>query len=260
MLNYMAHYDPRDPLSLDHGKKDFTVLMQKPITEWKIAFTPDFGIFPVEKEIADIVKNAALKLERAGAKVDEVSFKFKYSSNDYAKMWCRAISIDTSIDMELWKKDGFDILRDHRNELPEEFIYWNDIAFKSSVMDYRLFNEMRTEMLDRQQDVFDKYDILISPVTICSPVKNAKDGNTKGPTEVNGREVEPLIGYCETFFENFTGNPAASIPCGLDSNGLPVGMQIIGKKFRDEDVFAVAHKFEQICPWSYEIPASRSID
>ena len=260
MLNYMAHYDPRDPLSLDHGKKDFTVLMQKPITEWKIAFTPDFGIFPVEKEIADIVKNAALKLELAGAKVDEVSFKFKYSSNDYAKMWCRAISIDTSIDMELWKKDGFDILRDHRNELPEEFIYWNDIAFKSSVMDYRLFNEMRTEMLDRQQDVFDKYDILISPVTICSPVKNAKDGNTKGPTEVNGREVEPLIGYCETFFENFTGNPAASIPCGLDSNGLPVGMQIIGKKFRDEDVFAVAHKFEQICPWSYEIPASRSID
>ena len=68
MLNYMAQYDPRDPLSLDHGKKDFTVLMQKPITDWKIAFTYDFGIFPVEEEIRTIVKNAALKLELAGAK------------------------------------------------------------------------------------------------------------------------------------------------------------------------------------------------
>ena len=260
MLNYMAKYDPRDPLSLDHGKKDFTYLMQKPITDWKIAFTYDFDLFPVEEEIKTIVKNAALKLELAGAKVEEVHFNFKHTSNEFAELWCRSISIDTSIDMELWKRDGFDILKDHRDELPEEFIYWNDVAFNSSVMDYRMFNEMRTEILDSQQDIFDKYDIIIAPVTICSPVKNLDDNNTQGPSIVNGKEVEPLIGFCETFFENFTGNPAASIPCGLDSKGLPVGMQIIGKKFRDEDVFAVAHKFEQIMPWSYEIPLGRKID
>ena len=109
-------------------------------------------------------------------------------------------------------------------------------------------------MLDALQDVFDRYDLIISPVTVCAPVLNAEDGNTKGPEEVNGYKTEQLIGFCETFMENFTGNPAASVPAGLTAAGLPVGMQIIGKKFRDEDVLAAAYTFEQIMPWSYDIP------
>lgn len=76
---------------------------------------------------------------------------------------------------------------------------------------------------------------------------------------MNGRKIEPLIGFCETFFENFTGNPAASVPAGLTSAGLPVGLQIIGKKFRDEDVLAAAKTFEEICPWSYDIPYARKL-
>jgi amidase/aspartyl-tRNA(Asn)/glutamyl-tRNA(Gln) amidotransferase subunit A len=51
---------------------------------------------------------------------------------------------------------------------------------------------------------------------------------------------------------NFTGNPAASVPAGVTKEGLPVGMQIIGRKYKDEDVLAVAHAFEEIAPWSYE--------
>lgn len=259
MLNYMAQYAPRDPLSLDLGKRDFTKLMLRPIKDWKIAFTPDFGIFPVDNQIASIVSGAARKLELAGAKVDEVSFNFKHTAVEYAELWCRSISIDTSLDLEFWKREGLDLVGDHREELPEEFIYWNEKAFNSSVLDYRLFNDMRTEMFDQLQNVFDEYDILISPVTICSPVKNAKDHNTRGPLSMNGVEVEPLIGFCETFMPNFTGHPAASVPCGTDSLGLPVGMQLIGRRFRDEDVFAAAHACEQIMPWNYEIPLSRKL-
>jgi amidase/aspartyl-tRNA(Asn)/glutamyl-tRNA(Gln) amidotransferase subunit A len=127
----------------------------------------------------------------------------------------------------------------------------------STVMDIRAINEMRTEILDVQEDLFRDYDLILSPVTVCPPVKNKTDGNTKGPSEVNGKPVEPLIGFCETFFENFTGNPAASIPAGLTKEGLPVGMQIIGRKFMEEDVLAAAYTFEQIAPWSYEIPLGR---
>ena len=259
MLNYMARYNPRDPLSLNHGKKDFTELMRKPIRDWKIAFTTDFDVFTVDAEVARIVREAAWKMELAGAKVEEVHFHFKHSQMEFSELWCRSISIDTAIDMELWKKDGLDLVRDHRDEIPEEFIYWNEVALRSSVMDYRYFNELRTEILDAQQDIFDHYDLILSPVTICPPVLNATDGNTKGPTEMNGRKIEPLIGFCETFFENFTGNPAASVPAGLTSAGLPVGLQIIGKKFRDEDVLAAAKTFEEICPWSYDIPYARTI-
>lgn len=259
MLNYMARYNPRDPLSLDHGKRDFTELMKKPIRNWKIAFTTDFDIFTVDPEVASIVKAAARKLEASGASIEPVHFSFRHTQNEFAELWCRSISIDTAIDMELWKKEGLDLVKDHREELPEEFIYWNELALRSTVMDYRYFNELRTEMLDAMQDIFDTYDIILSPVTICPPVLNAEDGNTRGPLEMNGRKIEPLIGFCETFFSNFTGNPAASVPAGLTKEGLPVGMQIIGKKFRDEDVLAVAKTFEDIAPWGYEIPFGRKV-
>jgi amidase/aspartyl-tRNA(Asn)/glutamyl-tRNA(Gln) amidotransferase subunit A len=259
MLNSMAIYDPRDPLSLDHGKRDFTELMKKPVKGWKIAYTSDFDIFPVDDEVAKIVEKAAYSFKEAGCEIEPVHFNFKHSAMDFAKLWCRSISIDTSIDLEMWKRSGLDLVKDHRDELPEEFIYWNELAFNSSVMDYRYFNDLRTEMLDAQQDIFDKYDIIISPVTICPPVLNSDDGNTKGPVELNGQKVEPLIGFCETFFENFTGNPAASVPAGLTEKGLPVGMQIVGKKFRDEDVLAMSHVFEQIRPWNYEVPLNREV-
>ena len=257
MMNYMAHYDPKDPFSLPHPKSNFTELMKKPVKDWRIAFTPDFDIFTVDPEIERIVTEAAYKFEQAGVHVDRVHFGFKHTADEFADLWCRSISIDTSLDLYYWKKAGLDLVGDHREELPEEFIYWNEKAFNSSVLDYRLFNDMRTEILDCQEKIFEDYDLILSPVTVCPPVKNADDMNTKGPEFVNGVKTEQLIGFCETFLVNFTGNPAASIPAGLTSEGLPVGLQIIGKKFRDEDVLAASYAFEQISPWNYDIPHNR---
>ena len=259
IMEYMCYYDSRDPLSLNHGFRKFTDLMKKDIKDWKIAYTPDYGIFPVEREAREIVEKAAYSFTLAGAKVERVPFKFNHTFNEYAELWCKSISIDTAIDMENWKKAGLDLVKDHRDELPEEFIYWNEQALKSGIMDYRYFNDLRTEILDAFEDVFDNYDLILSPVTICPPVLNAANGDTKGPEEVNGVKVEPLIGFCETFFSNFTGNPAASIPAGFTKEGLPVGLQIIGKKFRDEDVLAASYTYERINPWKYDIPYGRNI-
>ena len=259
MLNHMQGYNPRDPFSAYRKKRDFLELMKKPVKQMRIGYTDDFGIFTIDEEVKQIVRQAALSFQELGCVVEPVDFKFHYSQNDYAELWCKSICFDTATDMELWKKDGFDIVKDHRNELPEEFIYWNDVMLKSSIVDLRKINEMRTEILDVQEDVFETYDIILSPVTICPPVKNTNDGNTKGPKEVNGKQIEPLIGFCETFFENFTGNPAASIPAGLTKEGLPVGLQIIGRKFMDEDVLAASYAYEQIHPWSYDIPLARKI-
>ena len=257
ILNFLAHYDPKDPFSIPHPPRDFTELMKKDIKDWKIAFTPDFDIFAVDPEIEQIVTKAAYRFEEAGAKVDRVHFNFKHTQDDFAKLWCRSISFDTSIDLELWKKDGLDLVRDYREELPEEFIYWNEIAFRSNVMDYRHINELRTEILDAHERIFEDYDLIVSPVTVCPPVKNSDDKNTKGPSLVNGKKTEQLIGFCETFLVNFTGYPAASIPCGLTKDNLPTGLQIIGRKFKDEDVFAAAYTFEKISPWNYDIPLNR---
>lgn len=72
-------------------------------------------------------------------------------------------------------------------------------------------------------------------------------------------EVDPLIGWCLTYFTNFTGHPSASIPAGL-ADHLPVGMQIIGKRLADEDVFTASSIFEQLNPWKniYDICNNRA--
>jgi len=86
-------------------------------------------------------------------------------------------------------------------------------------------------------------------------VDNSEDGDTVGPSEVAGVTVEPLIGWCMTYFLNFSGHPAASIPAGMVDGQWPVGMQIIGGRYDDPGVLAASRVFEQLRPWTdtYEL-------
>ena len=104
-------------------------------------------------------------------------------------------------------------------------------------------------------------EILVSPTLATMPVENAADGDTKGPARVNGVEVDPLIGWCLTYLTNFSGHPSASVPAGL-SGGLPVGMQLIGRRYADGDVLAAAAAVERVRPWrdGYKFCADRSLE
>lgn len=248
LLNFMARFDPRDPLSLDHGPKDFVELMERSVKGWRVAWTPDFGMFPVDPEVAKVTEQTAMLLKEAGAVVEPVAFHLPRTLNEYAELWCRSISVDTAIELELDRRNGKDLVKDHREEVPEEFFYWNEQVAAGGILDYYEFNLARTELLDAQQDVFDRYDLLLSPTSTCLPVLNAEDGNTKGPAAVNGTPVNSLIGFAETFLFNFTGNPAASVPAGFSESGLPIGLQVVGRRFRDEDVLTAARAFEQLAP------------
>ncbi len=261
LLSEMARFDPLDPMSIKSEKTDYLKGLNRSLKGLKIGVTADFGIYPVEREIAKRVIDTARVFESAGGVVDNVDFSIPYTLNELSKMWCRSISIDTSIELELMKANGLDLIKDHSDELPREFINWNKKAFSSTVLDYYDFNVMRTKLLDETEKAFSKFDIIISPTTACLPVPNSDDKNTLGPENINGEKVERLIGFCETFIFNFTGNPAASVPIGLSKSGLPIGMQIIGRRFCDADVLAVSKAFEEIRPWRdlYDIPQKRKI-
>ena len=108
---------------------------------------------------------------------------------------------------------------------------------------------VRTEVFDAIQDVFESYDLLVTPTLAVPPVDNAADGNTIGPSRINGEEVDPLIGWCLTFPMNYSGHPAASVPAGFTDDGLPIGMQIVGKRHADDAVLAASAAFERARPW-----------
>ena len=261
-LQEMAMFSPGDPFSLDWSHITYKDALNESVKGWKIGFTPDFGTFPVDPEIVEMVKKAAYRFEEAGAIVEPIEFNLPHTHFEYAECWCRMISISGGLEMvEGFKEQGIDLLKDHRDDMAPELIYWIEEVYKEGYLDYMRDDILRTEVYDALQNAFETYDIILSPVNACHPVKNDPNWNTVGPTLINGEKVEPLIGWCLTFFCNFTGHPAASIPAGISKDGFPVGMQIIGRRFKDYDVLAASAEFERIQPWDqhYAITQNRSL-
>jgi amidase/aspartyl-tRNA(Asn)/glutamyl-tRNA(Gln) amidotransferase subunit A len=153
--------------------------------------------------------------------------------------------------------EGIDLLGDHADALTPQFREMLEMAETIMAVDHALDDVLRTGVFDGFQKVFADYDLILSPTLAIPPVRNATDGNTIGPTAIDGRRVEPLIGWCMTYPVNFTGHPAISVPAGLTPDGLPVGLQIIGRRFADESVLAFASRFEQARPWFARYPGLR---
>lgn len=256
LFAHMSGYCARDPYSVrieNHCYTPDTIreryFKQMP-TDLVIKVTEDFGCFDTDPEIRARIREISRKLSTV-LWVDAFDFKYNYSLDAMADAWCQGISIDTAIELELWRRDGLDMIKDHRDELPEEFIYWNEQAANSDIMWMYHFNKIRTSVLDSFCDAFRSCDIILAPVTACNPVKNTSDNNTAGP---NG----DLIKFAATFPINFIGLPAASVPIGYSNSGLPIGMQIIGRRYHDWDVLRVAKAIETIMPWDYnKIPKTR---
>ena len=239
IYNQMFRYNPRDPLSCILPVDISKIVYQKGnLKDIVIGVTYDWNCFKnVDSEIVNAIENAIKKFESLGAKVVPVTPNIKTSLKELSEMWCRSISIDTAYDLECWKEDGLN-LYEKEDELPEGFLDWQKIAINSTVSDYKRFNEIRTELLDAHEDIFDNgIDIIISPVTVINPVENGKE---KGTTRIPS---DSQIEFAETFFQNFTGHPACSLPCGFTKEGLPIGIQIVGKKYYDAQMFYLMSRF-----------------
>ncbi|HEY7077567.1 MAG TPA: amidase [Solirubrobacteraceae bacterium] len=247
VIDAIAGYDPRDPFALDE-RPDLPRAVRGSIQGWRIAYSPDFDVFPVDPAVASVVADAVRAFEDAGAHVEQVRLGIERDQRELSDLWCRLIIPINIAAFENFKANGLDLLGDHRDDFPEEYLRWVDEGYRLTVPQLMRDEEMRTEIYDAIQGVLADYDLLVTPTLACLPVENASDFKTKGPSRIGGVEVDPLIGWCLTYPVNFSGHPAASIPAGM-SGGLPVGMQIIGRRYADADVLAASAAFERVRPW-----------
>jgi amidase len=247
-MTALAGYDSRDPYAVEGGV-DFMAALRGSVAGKKIAYTRDYGIFPVDPRVVAVVDKAVAAFEEAGAHVEEVEIGIRRSQRELSDVWCRYCAPKQVAALERFKAEGIDILRDHHGDFPPEFWYWDNIGRGMTMTQHLADQVARTEVFDALRGVLDRYDLLVSPTLACLPVDNAKDGNTLGPAEINGEPIDRLIGWCMTYLINFIGNPAATVPAGLADNGLPVGMQIVGRRYADADVIAASAAFERLRPW-----------
>jgi amidase len=244
----LAGYDARDPFALDEHPV-LTESLHRSIRGWRIAYSPDFDVFPVAPEVAAVVQQAVRAFEDAGAHVEEVKLGIERDQRELSDLWCRLIIPISIATFENLKRERLDLLADHRDDFPPEYLRWIDEGYELRTPQLMRDEELRSEIYDAIQGVLEDHQLLVTPTLACLPVENATDGNTKGPTEINGVQVDPLIGWCLTYPVNFSGHPAASIPAGMAEGNLPVGMQLIGRRYADADVLTASAAFERLRPW-----------
>ena len=236
LFNLMRSYVKEDPQS-----RKFRDVHKKNL---RVGITYDFNTYNTDIQIRKSLEKVKKEMEeKFSITVDEVNFSFNYPLKDIAEMWCKMISIDTTIELDSLKDKDFD-LEENKKDFPGEFLHYADEVRKMNYRDYYYYNLIRSDIYYNFTNIFKKYDIIISPVTSCMPVFNSLDKNTLGP-----KDVEPLIGWTETFMINFLGNPAISIPCGLSKDKLPIGMQIIADKGNDNYILDFSEKLERIINW-----------
>jgi amidase/aspartyl-tRNA(Asn)/glutamyl-tRNA(Gln) amidotransferase subunit A len=259
MLSVMAGPDSRDPYCLPDSGEDWSQVSSQGLRGARIGFSPDLGGFPVDPEVKSVVENAVRHFGTAGAITEKINIIFPIDHYEMSALWERLVGVLYIKVLNAIKGWGIDLLEDHSSSLTPEFLSTVEVAQRLTLKEILRDQMLRTSIQETIATAFDQYDFLVSPTLAISPVKNLPAGLTAGPSEVNGVKVDPLIGWCLTFPFNFTGNPASSIPCGLTTNGLPVGMQIVGRQHSDKSVLAASAGFEAISPWLHTYPGIQQL-
>lgn len=226
--------------------------LERPIDRLEIAYTPDYGTFPVESEVRETVGEAVEAFRDPGAAVERVEVELGYSHAELTETWLDLVGANLAA-MNEWlaRHDGVDLLEDHREDLTDGLADLIAAGAETTATEYLHRHVVRTAVHDAFEGVFEDYDLLVSPTVCHPPVENATEGSTLGPDEIEGEPVDPRIGWCPTYLCNFTGHPAASVPAGTTGDGLPVGMQVAGPRFADADIIAASAAFERLRPWSH---------
>lgn len=257
-MSALSGPDAMDPFSI-HDDVDWLGTVHRPVRGLRIGFTPGF-CFPVEPAVAEAVTKAVGAFDAAGMSIEPVDVELPGSHGELSELWCRMMAGGLAAVVDGFKAQGLDMLADFPGSIPEDLAHWIGVARSQTPHEHYRDQMLRTRVYDMLQGLLARYDLIVCPTTACLPVLNGTDGDTKGPSSIAGAAINPLIGFCLTFFTNFSGNPAASLPAGL-VNSLPVGLQIIGRRWADADVLAASAAFEAARPWidDYAICAARAL-
>lgn len=252
-LRVLAGPDPRDPFCLNEWP-DYQAELDGSLAGWRIAYSPDLDVYPVDPRVAALVEDAVHTFEVAGAHVERVRVGIRQDQRELCDLWCRIGARLTLGPVEGLRAAGLDLMAgDH---LPPLLREWLDRAYHESPLAAARDSVLRTEIYDLVQGVLENHDLLVTPTVATLPVLNGARGETVGPAEIEGVAVDPLLGWALTYPINLTGHPAASVPAGL-VDGLPVGMQVIGRRQADGAVLRAGATIERLRPWQSHYPASR---
>jgi aspartyl-tRNA(Asn)/glutamyl-tRNA(Gln) amidotransferase subunit A len=239
MLSVIAGPDDRDRHSLPAADFDWLDVLAGGIEGLRVAYSPDWGYAAVDPQVRAVVGRAVEVLERdLGCSVEEASPGWEFP---YDGFWATVINETDLVGMRRLADELGDRMTPHLAEVLRA--EWTAEQFTNGVM-------TRKAIYNRMWRFMRTYDLLLTPTLAVPPFGLG----IQGPTEIDGREVDQFEWLHFTYPLNMTGQPAATVPAGFTEDGLPVGLQIIGRHLDDPMVLRACAAFEAAAPWADRWP------
>jgi Asp-tRNA(Asn)/Glu-tRNA(Gln) amidotransferase A subunit family amidase len=234
-LSVVAGYSALDPIALRDPPSDYVAAMREDPGTLRMAFSPDFGQFPVDEDVAALTQDGAGAFRECGWSVETTTTTFPDPWQSYLPIYFS----DTRASIG-------DFMRRHGDELyPETLAEFRGSEELTGADLARAWHD-RHVFRAAIDTFFEDFDLLLTPATATAafPVGEL-------PTDIGGQSVKA---DWRTFMPfsiawNLTGRPVASVPCGLTDDGLPAGLLIIGRFGDDVTVLHAAEAFETLRPW-----------
>ena len=240
LLDAMAGQHTSDVLSMPRESVSYVDAVRGRRLPKRIAFSRDFGITPVDSEVAAICESAAKRFESLGCIVEEAHPDFSDCEDIFQTNRALAFFVD---------KKG--LLETHREQLKPEVIWNIEKAREITVDDIERVETARAKYTTQARLFFEKYDLLLSPATIVPPYPIEQ----RFVAECNGHKFDNYIQWCAIAYAiTVTGFPALSVPAGFTETGLPVGLQIVGGPRGEADLLSAAALYEETSGLANGVP------
>jgi amidase len=231
-LSVLAGPDARDPLALPEDGARFRAPLARDFTGTRIAWSEDLDGLPVEPAVTAAITSRRGAFVELGCEIDDVSPDL--SGADEVFQTLRGVLF----------ANGFGPLLDEHPGMLKDTIVWNiEYGRRLTLTDLGRAQLLRTQLFARMHAFMERYEFIVAPVNQLAPFPV----DQPYPTEIAGTAMESYLDWMRSCSRiTVTGHPAISVPCGFTPDGLPVGVQIIGR-YRDElGILQFAHAFEQL--------------
>ena len=231
MLSAITGPDPRSPIAVTEPGSLFSRPLERDFKGVPVAWSRDLGELPVDPRVTEAIEGQRNVFESLGCVVEDREPDFT-DADEVFKVW-RAWRFELAL---------AELLENHRDQLKDTVIWNIEEGMKLSGPQIGRAERRRTELYHRVRKFMETYEFLILPVSQVPPF----DVKQRYVTEIDGARMDTYLDWMKScYYISVTGLPAISVPCGFTPDGLPVGVQIVGRHQNDLGVLELAHAFEQ---------------
>jgi len=231
MLSVIAEPDPRAPIAIEEPGSVFRGSLERDFKGVRVAWSRNLGRYPVEPIVTQVCDAARHVFTDAGCSVEDGEPDFADADETFQTLRAWSFAQERGED-----------LKQHRDLMKDTVIWNTEQGLKLSGADVARAEVKRAALYQRVREFLERYEFLVLPVSQVAPFP----AEVEWVKAINGVTMPTYIDWMGTCYAiSLTGLPAMSVPCGFTPDGLPIGLQIVGRPRRDLDVLKLAYAFEQ---------------